>query len=544
MIDPTKEELQPFNPRDASYRRKLWVRVVTPDKVWHHIFWGRVMAAFLAGTIVLWAFLAGCAWAFVKFQRGYDEVSYLDLAFYPLRQEEYRTGIGRYYIKRGQEEMEKKNWREGYSLLQIGVARVPDDVTARRLLAYTQVRFGRTDLAIATLSEGTERPNTDIEYFKLLCTLLLETHEDEKLILLAKKILPPTPDTILVHQYLALQMATAHYERGRYDEAERIVADWRLERSLEGSILIAGCNWERGYPDLAMLRLDGEIARFPKRDELYLALVRYHRELGHTEEARRYALLRHFNDPTSPGPRIDMLHTYHAASDQAAETREIETYFTDFSGDARALLLLASFASDTANPALADRLVTLARERTYATAPFMLTKAQALIAVQNYAAALEVTQQALSNAVEPKDYVTSALSGIRCLALFGLRETSRAELMLNAFLSQANLRASDALSLAKQLSLLGATAQARAVLERTIVVNSLNQTALAELLRIDSETGNRAKLAENLPRYLAMRKPSRPLLEEILLRLDQSTDAPLREELREAIKRASASPAP
>jgi hypothetical protein len=518
--------------------------VVTPDTIWVHVFWRRI-----AGTIVLlavtgWLAAAAGVWSFVRFQRGYTDVRYLDLAFYPWRRADYRTGLGEHYLRTGREALEKKNYREGYALLQAGLTRLPHDVAGRRLLASTQVRFGRADLALVTLADGATLAHVDLDYLKLLFALLLETHEDDRLIALAKKLLPPQPDTVLAHQFIALQAATAHFERGRYDEAERLVAEWGLGNSLEGSILLAKCDWENGYPDLAMLRLESEIARFPKRDELYLHLVRYHRELGHAAEARRYALLRQFNDPASPGPRIDLLHTYHATDDKAAAQRELAAYLADFSADPQALVLLAWFAVDTIQPELAARLASLAHERSFPLNAFNLARVQSLLGAQKYQAALDLAVTAMREENEDNNQLASTLNGLRCLALYGLKEFARAELMLNSFLGQSNLRAGDALLLAKQLRLLGATASARAVLDRATVLDPLNQAALGELVRIDAEAGNRVKLAENLPKFLRLRKPSRAVLEETLLRLDQPAEAPLRDQIRSTLARASATPAP
>ncbi len=544
MIDHSKDELLSFSAGHRDYRFKLWVRVVTPDSIWYHIFWRRIALALALLALAGWLSAAAGVWAFVKLQRGYTDARYVDLVFYPWRKDDYRTGLGQHYLTNGRAALEKKNYREGYALLQAGLSRVPNDVPGRRLLAYTQVRFGRADLALKTLAEGAELASADLDYLKLLFALLLETHEDEPLILLAKKLLPPQPTAVLTHQFIALQAATAHFERGRYDEAEALVGEWRLGNSLEGSILLAKCDWERGYTDLAMLRLSSEIARFPKRDELYLHLVRYHRELGHAAEARRYALLRQFNDPTSPGPRIDLLHTYHSTDDLAAAQRELTTFLADFSTDPKALILLAWFAVDTQQPDLTTRLASLAHERSYPLNAFNLARVQANLAAQNYQVALDLAVTAIREENEDNNHLASTLNGLRCLALYGLKDFSRAELMLNSFLGQANLRASDALLLAKQLRLAGATASSRSVLDRASVLDPLNQAALGELVRIDAELGHRAKLAENLPKLLRLRKPSRAVLEETLLRLDQPADAPLRDQIRTALTRASATPAP
>ena len=544
VIDHSKDELLSFSPGHPDYRYKLWVRVVTPDSVWYHVFWRRIALALALLTLAGWLSAAAGVWAFVKLQRGYTDARYIDLVFYPWRQEDYRTGLGQHYLKTGRAALEKKNYREGYRLLQAGLTRVPNDVPGRRLLAYTQVHFGRADLALKTLAEGAELASADLDYLKLLFALLLETHEDERLIFLAKKLLPPEPDSVLTHQFIALQAATAHFERGRYDETERIVGEWRLGNSLEGAILLAKCDWERGYTDLAMVRLEREIARFPKRDELYLHLVRYHRSLGHADEARRYALLRQFNNPASPGPRIDLLHTYRSTDDLAAAQRELTTFLADFSADPSALILLAWFAVDTVQPALTARLTSLAHERSYPLNAFNLARVQANLAAQHYQVALDLALTALREENEDTPHLASTLNALRCLALYGLKDFSRAELMLNSFLGHANLRASDAVFLAKQLLLAGATASARSVLDRASMLDPLNQAALGELVRLDASLGNRNKLAENLPKLLRLRKPSRAVLEETLLRLDRPADAPLRDQIRAALTRASATPAP
>ena len=293
-----------------------------------------------------------------------------------------------------------------------------------------------------------------------------------------------------------------------------------------------------------MLRLEREVARFPLRDELYLHLVRYHRSLGHADEARRYALLRQFNNPSSPGPRIDLLHTYRSTDDLAAGQRELTTFLADFSADPAALILLAWFAVDTVQPALTARLTSLAHERSYPLNAFNLARVQANLAAQHYQIALDLALTALREENEDTPHLASTLNALRCLALYGLKDFSRAELMLNSFLGHANLRASDAVFLAKQLLLAGATASARSVLDRASVLDPLNQAALGELVRLDASLGNHDKLAENLPKLLRLRKPSRAVLEETLLRLDRPADAPLRDQIQTALTRASATPAP
>ena len=544
MADYSKDDLAPFNPGDALYRGKLWVRVVAPNSVRWHFFWRRIALALAALAVVGWLALAGVVWAFVKYQRGYADVSFADIAFYPVRSAHYRTGLGRHHLAQGRIELEKKNYLTGYQFLLAGLARVPDDVAARRLVAFTQVRLGRSDLALKTLVDGASLATTDLDYLKLLFALLHEAHEDERILDLARQLLPPTPESTLAHQFVALQAATAHFERGRYEAAERLLGEWRLTDSLEGEILLARCDWERGFPDFALARLEREVTRFAKRDELYLHLVRFYRDLGRYADARRFALLRQFNDPASPGARVDLLHNYYATGDREAAARELDTYLATFRADPAALVLLAWLAVDTAQPALATTAHDLALAQKFPLNAFNLARVHTAIAAQDYAAALKLADVAAIEENEDNPNFLSTLNGLRAVAHFGLKDTSRAALMLTAFLNQTKLRAGDALLLARELRPLGATAATREVLARAVALDPLNESALAELIRLDTETGNHAALIENLPKLLRLRKPSRLVLQEALLHLSEPTDGPLRDEVRSALGRVTASPTP
>ncbi|MSU51084.1 MAG: tetratricopeptide repeat protein [Opitutus sp.] len=539
-MDFSKNELAAFNPQDRAYRGKLWVRVLTPDTVYHHIFWGRIATLLGGFAVMTWLGLAAAAWGFVKYRRGYSDVSYFDLAFYPLRREQYRIGMGRSQIAAGRAAFEQKNYREGYSLLTAGLARVPADAAARRYVAIAEVRFGRTDRALRTLAEGLPHARVDLDYLKLLFGLLLETHDDDRVIALARDLLPARPDGKLVHQFVALQAATAHYHRGRTETAERLVGDWGLENALEGQILLARCDWDWGLRELALQRLVQQVARFPKRDELYLELIRLQRDSGKHAEARRFALLRQFNDPTSPGPRIDLLHTYRASGDTEAGERELTEFLARFGDDANALLLLEWFAVDTVQPELAERVHALAREKKFPLHAFNLARVQTALAAKDPRRALTLAAEALRADHTGVEHVAALLNALRAVALFGTGESSRGQVMLGAFLKEPRLRASDALLLARQLANLGFPAQAHRVLERACQIDPLNQQALAELIRLDAAAGDRTALAQNLPRLLAMRKHSRATLMEILQRLDQPGDALLREQIQSALARPAA----
>jgi hypothetical protein len=538
-VDFSKEDPLPFNRRDPLHRGSLWTRVVTPDTVFYHIYWRRIAIVSAAIVVAGWLALAGGVWAFVKYQRGYAGVRYLDLVLYPWRAADYRTGLARHYFQAGRDEFDRSNFQESRALLLAGLARLPQDTAARRLVALTELHFGQIDQALKTLGDGLRFAGEDLEFLKLFFGLLLETRQEERAIEFARSVLPPVPDQVPAHQYAALQAATAHLGRGRFDEADRIVAEWHLGDSLEAQILLARCDQERGLPELALARLEGQFPRFPRSDELLLQLARLQRELGHVEEARRYAVLRQANSPASPEPRIDLLHSFRAAGDKSAEQRELGAYFDTFGSEPKALLLIAAFAVDTVQPTLAQRAHDLAREQGFPLAAFELARIQAAVAALDYRGALQFVDAVLRYQPAGTEANASLLKGLRAATLFGLGATAEARSALTLFLNGPRLRTSEALLLARQLQVLELPAEARRVVARACALDPLDQSTLTELIRLDATAGDRAALIANLPKFLRLAKPSRRVLEAALPRLDQPADAPWREQVQAALARTS-----
>ena len=336
FMDFAKDDLQAFNPRDPAYRWKLVARVVQPDRVRLHFFWRRIATVAAVAGAGCWLLVTGAIWAFLVHGREWADAKYSDVAQYPWRATALKQGLARHNLVRGQIEFEKKNYRTGYALLVAGLARFPADLQARRTVAFIQARSGLVPRALDTLVHGVDYA-PDLDYLKLTFGWLLEVRQFDRVVALAGKILPSVADGKLAHQFVALQVASAHFECGRFHPAEQMLSDWGLGNALEGAVLLAQIDWETGRKMRALERLTAELARFSHRDELYLHLVRYHRELGNTAEARRTALLRQFNDPHGPGPRIDLLHAYRATGDHLAEEREVAAYLSEFAGDAKAM---------------------------------------------------------------------------------------------------------------------------------------------------------------------------------------------------------------
>lgn len=540
-MDFSKDDHTPFVATERRHRLRLWVRVTEGGASYLHFYWRRIFVLLGLLAVAGWLSAATAAWAFVKYRRGYDNASWLNVAFYPVRREQYRTGLGQHYVAQGQIELAKQNYATGYSFLLAGLTRIPNDLPTRRLVAITQARLGRPDLSARTLADGAEFGAADTSYLKLMFGFMIEAREDELALAVTDRLLPAQPDTSLTHQYIALQAATINFQLGRFDETERIIFSWRLENTVEGLVLLARGHWERGETQLALNRIESQFARFNKFDEIYIQLIRFHRTLGNFDESRRYALLRSFNKPDIPGPRIDLLHSFRQSGDAPAQEKEVATFLAQFATDERALLLLAQFAAETGQPALADRVADTATAQGFSPLTFTLARAQARLAAQDYRGALELADATLrATGAEENPRVITLLHGVRAGALAGTRDPGRTATALDTFLSRPGLRVTDVLHVAAELKRQGALPQARLALERAHRLDPLHQAAITELVRLDAETSNRPGLAEGTQKLLALRRPSRAVLEEALLRLDRPEDADLREQIRATLAKTPA----
>ncbi len=507
-----------FDPQSPLWRGRLWVRLVLPQGRYRiHFFWRRIVIVLLVLSLGGW--IAGTATvSIMAWKRGVDGVSYFDVVL-PWRWPDYRAALSRHHWTEAQRAHAEGRTREVFPLLHAVLREDPANLEARRLMAIYYIRAGYFKFAVECLELGLPAAAADLDYVKLIFGVLEEQQDDEHALALASRFLPAEPTQSLSELYLALQAATAHFHRGRYDQAEAMVAQWGLERSVEGQLLLARCDWERGLAAAAIQRLESEESRFAGRDELARELLRFKRESGDGGEWRRQAHLRVLALPDGPGPRVDWIASLLSTRDADAE-REIERFLKDFNRDAAALVLLAGLATDNADPALAGRVRGVARAAGLSANAFALAEVQAAINANNPTLTLELARDAATGNAEGNPHFQSALAGLRALALYADGEKERGEIELQVFTNHDGTRAADGVWLARELRRRGADMPAQRLLQAAVNLDPLNQAALTELVRVLADLSRYDEVTIYLPQLLAMRKPSRELLRELSLKLE------------------------
>lgn len=483
--------------------------------------WKRLMAAGLALFVGAWLSVAAALFLHFKYRKDFDTVSYLGIVALPFRLDAHREEMGNHHIQRGLHALEQKEYRDGFRLLRLGVARAPGNLRGRRVVAeFYELAIKRPDLAIEIMLKGFEYDGqNDPDFLRQTLSLLLRHQMDAMVIELAQEILPEQPMQSDTNSMVAYAAANACHLRGNYDQADDYINKYQLLNSLEGILLSARISWDRGNQLAAMEKLEASLRKYPNSDPLMMQLVRYHRERGELDEARRYAILRNINNPLSYTPRIELLYIYNKSGDAERERREVERMLDLFHEDPQALQMLANFAADSGNVDIARRVYESNLVNGFDVSNSSLLLIEAHITSGDYSGALKFADELLQ---ERPDWLASkaALFGsLRSIASFALDRPDLGEIYLKEFLEDRSNRPETYIAVASRFQAINLPQQARKILLTAYEQAPKNQKLLTQLLKIELELGNTENLNQLLTDFLQTRRPQISLLQEAYRRL-------------------------
>lgn len=474
--------------------------------------WPRVIAALTAVMGMLYLGLAGAAFCFVRYKQDVTAVRLVDFLL-PSHWSRIRVARGDHYIATAHRLLGSGRPSSILPIVRLGVAHSPANPAGRLLLAQLYLESSRPELARQTLVDGLTFHHENPSYLRPVFSFLFQRQDDAEVIALCRKYLPPHPAGTERDRLLSIAAATACYFRGNYDTAEDYIrAQPTLEASRDARLLTAKMDWERGYPELALLRFRELAANHPTDAELHAELATHLDRAGLHDEVRRAALAFQIAHPALPGPRLELIRAYHRTGDQARAQQEIEAFARDFAGDSNALLALADFAANTGNAPLARRLAEHARTRSFPSEPHAILAIEALVVAREYRNALDSARELLRVHPDWTARFGPVLTSLQAIAHFGLGDTDSASLLLTSYLNQSSLRAENLLAIAQRLVDVDAAESARQTLLRATAADPLNQAALARLVELDLNLNRIDELPAHLTRLLAMRKPSPDIL--------------------------------
>lgn len=478
------------------------------------VYWRRLGLYLAALALAGWLSAAGAVWAILRHRHDFADLSYLNIVL-PFRWDEHRIALGRHYISRGRQALKEARVNDAVFNLRTGLHRAPAETEARQLLAGIYLRSGRPDLARDLLLVRIHQEWQNPSYLRTTCELLAQTDQDQAIVRLARELLPSPPATDQpASEYLALKAAQACFRLGDQPAAKELLRTWHLEQSTGGILLLAEIDRVDDYPQLAVVRLQEAVIRFPKKPELSLALLRLLLDQEQTEPARQLALQRYSANPASPGARIDLLHFHVVDRDHDRLERETARFVRDHASDHRALILLAQFAVRTAQPSIAVRAREAAVQAGHPPHPFHVMEAETLIRASDFPEAIEAIARADNDPAPRRD---TLLTGFRAV-IARSQHDSTALGYLGTFLAQRP-PVPESLAIAHLFSRIGEPLQAIRVLREAVGRDPTRKELLTRLVEAATKVGNLPELEAHLPRLQALPNPPRAVVEAASLRL-------------------------
>ena len=503
-----------FDPRAPAFRRKLWVRVSTPTGRRLIIIWPRLLKVLAVLLVAGWLALAGAVWGFVKYQRGIDGVRFVDLAFYPLRQTQYRAHLGSHYLAAAKQAIEARKWDEAMRNLRASLDYAPELQESRLMLAEFHQRIGQPGRALQLLEEGAAHALTDLPYLTRLVRLAEAQRDYKRILRLGQAVLPEQPDAEPAHRHVAHRSAAALIELRRFPEAEDLIKRWKLDEQADGQLLLANISMAGDRPEEAVQRLELVQEKLPRDESISIQLTRLYLQLGRLPEARRTAFLRSLSHPESAGARIDLLNLDWQLGRRDDFNLEADRFLASHAADAPALGLLAQVAADTAQPELAARVLDAARAAGLPPAIFLCTLMQARCAAGQFEPALATAAELEPDAAPPSRVATTVMA-LKCWAFYGLHNQAEGDAWLHRFLSQRDYTPDDARRLATALEKLGAPKAAgrlyTAAADHPAAAADALTAAVQFLVRQQAWT----EAGALLPRLKALPRPPRDLIEQV-----------------------------
>ena len=526
---------QPFNREKPILFGFATQRKGADGRVLIRFRWFRIFSALMFTALAGWFTVAGGLFLHFKYRKDFDEVSFVDMMFLPVKIDEHRRKMGDFHVQKGLDYIKDGNFRDGLRLLRLGVARSRGNLEGRTVVAEIfEIALRRPDKATQMMLEGLDEGGIeDIDYVKKTLRMLLRYQMDEEIQDLADRTLPDEPEITDLNRVLAFGAAQANYLRGNFDRADDYLIDYNMIESLEGLLLSAQISWERGNQVAAITKMEQSLNKFPNSEPLLMQLSRYHREMGDVDQARRYAILRNVSDPMSAAPRLELLYIYNKSGDSEREQRETQRMLKQFRTDEKALQALANFAADTGNIELARRTYEEALENEFAIDPFALLLIEAHLVDKDYNGALSFAEELLKEKPDWLNKRWAIFQSLRAVVSYGANRPDLGEIYLQSFIEDKGTQPSSHLAVARRFNNIDRPQQARKILMEAYKTAPSNQKILSELIRVDLKLGNTENLNRLLTRFIQMRRPEMELLVDAYRKLgsDRFIFTPERESL-------------
>ncbi len=434
---------------------------------------------------------------------------------------------GEYYVSVAKEALARQDYAEFSRYIGTGAQLSPANLEAQRLCADLFFAFQRPLDAYQLLEESLVFAKQDREYFRQYVQRCFMLDQDARLIATATKHLGDPAVAEDIRADLRLAAAQAHFLRGDFADAARLIKEHRLDQTADGYLLNCQLLWESGDRTGALAELDAALAVFPAGVRLLEMKARWLKESGELARAKDTLDLLAISQPGRPGPLIQSLYLLPGDAERARREALLEKIIATFGNQEQPMLDLARFGNDTSDVALTARLAKLALERKFGNrVRFDLVHVECLL---NAGRAREtiLLVDALYKQAERDQWVAEtrmAFDALRTIAYFADGQTEIGSINLQKLLQHRKVPPQVLVAASRKLIAARRYDEANEVLIQAHLQNETNQAILMQIVRLKLDHPLiSADLETYLRRLMLNRRPSPEVLRAALRRLGSDT---------------------
>ena len=434
---------------------------------------------------------------------------------------------GEYFVSVAKEALARQDYAEFSRYIGTGAQLSPANLEAQRLCADLFFAFQRPLDAYQLLEESLVFAKQDREYFRQYVQRCFMLDQDARLIATATKYLGDSAVAEDIRADLRLAAAQAHFLRGDFADAARLIKEHRLDQTADGYLLNCQLLWESGDRTGALAELDAALAVFPAGVRLLEMKARWLKESGEFSRAKDTLDLLAISQPGRPGPLIQSLYLLPGEEGRVRREALTEKIIATFGTQEQPMLDLARFGNDTADVALTARLAKLALERKFGNrVRFDLVHVECLL---NAGRAREtiLLVDALYKQAERDQWVAEtrmAFDALRTIAYFADGQTEIGSINLQKLLQHRKVPPQVLVAASRKLIAARRYDEANEVLIQAHLQNETNQAILMQIVRLKLDHPLiSADLETYLRRLMLNRRPSPEVLRAALRRLGSVT---------------------
>ena len=434
---------------------------------------------------------------------------------------------GEYYVSVAKEALARQDYAEFSRYIGTGAQLSPANLEAQRLCADLFFAFQRPLDAYQLLEESLVFAKQDREYFRQYVQRCFMLDQDARLIATATKHLGDPAVAEDIRADLRLAAAQAHFLRGDFADAARLIKEHRLDQTADGYLLNCQLLWESGDRTGALAELDAALAVFPAGVRLLEMKARWLKESGELARAKDTLDLLAISQPGRPGPLIQSLYLLPGEADRPRREALLEKIIATFGNQEQPMLDLARFGNDTSDVALTARLAKLALERKFGNrVRFDLVHVECLL---NAGRAREtiLLVDALYKQAERDQWVAEtrmAFDALRTIAYVADGQTEIGSINLQKLLQHRKVPPQVLVAASRKLIAARRYDEANEVLIQAHLQNETNQAILMQIVRLKLDHPLiSADLETYLRRLMLNRRPSPEVLRAALRRLGSDT---------------------